>query len=246
MGKIIPIRSVTSWSFSRYSDYKQCPLKFKLKHLDKIQEPSSPAMARGDAIHKLAERYLKGTMARLPPELKALSDEFKRLRALNKRVGQAMVIEDTWAFTKAWEETVWNDWANCWVRIKLDCAHQDGQSRLVITDWKTGRFRPDQNEDYVEQLELYALAGLLLFEFIDEATPRLGYTDEGRFYPSGEAHEPVLIFTRDDIPRLKKLWERRVASMFKDKTFAPRANSKCVWCHYRASNKANGGGQCRY
>lgn len=245
MGRVIPIRGLTSWSFSRYNDYKLCPLKAKLKHIDKIQEPPNQAMGRGDTIHKLAEKYIKGGLTRLPAELSALGDEFKKLKALYKKKTLAMTVEDSWAFTRTWEQTVWNDWANCWVRIKLDCAHREDVTKLIITDWKTGRFRPGMNEDYVEQLELYALSGLLMFDDVDTVEPRLGYTDEGRFYPNGDS-EPTLIFTRADVPRLKKLWERRTAPMFKDKTFAPRPNDKCVWCHYRAANKSAGGGQCKY
>ena len=64
-------KAVTSWSFSRYGDYKKCPLAFKLKHIDKIQEPKSPAMQRGIDIHNLAEAYVVGKLAKLPPELAA-------------------------------------------------------------------------------------------------------------------------------------------------------------------------------
>ena len=64
--KVIPIKQITSWSFSRYSDYKLCPLKARLKHVDKHKEPQNDAMARGQAIHKLAEDYTKGSIARLP------------------------------------------------------------------------------------------------------------------------------------------------------------------------------------
>ena len=61
--------TITSWSFSRYSVYILCALKAKFAFVDKIKEPGNDAMARGDAIHKQAEAYLKGTLARLPVEL---------------------------------------------------------------------------------------------------------------------------------------------------------------------------------
>lgn len=242
MTKTIPIRQITSWSFSRYSDYRQCPLKAKLKHIDRIHEPPNDAMARGSAIHELAEKYIKGELKRFPAELKQVEAELKMLKDKFKKISQTMLVEDTWAFTKHWEETAWDDWAHCWLRIKLDCAHHEDDTTLVVTDWKTGRFRPDQNEDYVEQLELYALAALLLHEHIEQVKPRLVYVDHGLVYPSDEP----LIYTRKDIPKLKKLWEKRTKAMLSDKKFAPRPNDKCRWCYYRASNKAAGGGQCKY
>lgn len=234
---------ITSWSFSRYSDYKQCPLKAKLKHLDKISEPKNPAMERGGQIHALAEDYLKGKIARIPPELKHFEAEFKTLRKQYKKSISGMVVEDNWSFTKDWEETQWNDWVNCWVRIKLDCAHHEDDQTMIISDWKTGKFRAELNEDYIEQLELYALAAMLLNEHIQVVKPRLVYLDHQEIYPPPDK---PLIFTRADIPKLKKLWAKRTKSMLNDTVFAPRPNDKCHWCHYRASNKMNGGGQCKF
>jgi hypothetical protein len=153
-----------------------------------------------------------------------------------------MVVEDNWSFTREWTETTWNDWVGCWLRIKLDCAHHEDQTTLTVTDWKTGKFRPEQNEEYVEQLELYALAALLLHDHLEKVKVRLAYTDLGVIYPDSGALE----FTRADIDRLKKLWVKRTTPMMNDKTFAPRPNDKCKWCFYRASNKQAGGGQCKY
>lgn len=236
-------KQITAWSFSRYSTYKQCPLKLKLSAIDRIREPSNEAMERGAKIHDLAEGYIKGMGRTLPPELKLFKDEFKRLRAQYKKKINGMVVEDTWAFTSDWTETQWNDWINCWVRIKLDCAHHEDGETLIISDWKTGKFRVEMNEEYVEQLELYALAALILHEHIETVKPRLVYLDQGTIYPPAEQE---LIFTRADIPKLKKLWAKRVKPMLSDKTFAPRPNDKCRWCFYRSSNKAAGGGQCKF
>lgn len=239
------IKQITAWSFSRYMDYKQCPLKAKLKHLDKIKEPTSPPMLRGIEIHDLAEGYIKGRVARLPKELKEFKLLFQRLRKQYKKAISGMVVEDTWAFTKDWDETTWNDWIRCWVRIKLDCAEHEGDDTLIVRDWKTGKFREEMNEDYVEQLELYALAALLLHEHIEAVKPQLVYLDYGIVYPE-PGSDDELIFTRKDIPKLKKLWAKRTGPMLKDKIFAPKPNNKCCWCFFRKSNAANGGGQCKY
>lgn len=241
--KFIPIKQITSWSFSRYSTYKQCPLKLKLSAIDRIREPGNEAMQRGDAIHKLVEKYIKGAGRTMPPELKLFADEMKKLRIQYRKKINGMVVEDNWAFTKDWDETQYDDWIHCWLRIKLDCAHHEDDETLIVTDWKTGKFRIEMNEEYVEQLELYALAALLLHEHIQQVKPRLAYLDLGITYPEAGKE---LVFTRADIPRLKKLWEKRAKPMLNDKTFAPRPNDKCRWCFYRASNKAAGGGQCKY
>jgi CRISPR/Cas system-associated exonuclease Cas4 (RecB family) len=244
--KVIPIKPITAWSFSRYSTYKQCPLKLKLSAIDKINEPPNEPMARGARIHNLAEDFIKGKVPKLAPELKLFDKEFKRLRTMFKKISQSMVVEDNWAFTKDWDETSWDNWTACWVRIKLDCAHHESYTTLVVTDWKTGKFRAEMNEEYVEQLELYALSALLLHEHVEEVRPRLAYTDLGKIYPNG-TDEPELVYTRADIPRLKKLWEKRVKPMMNDTIFAPRPNSKCKWCFYGQAGKVKGGpGICKY
>jgi len=239
--KVIPIKPATSWSYSRYSDYRQCPLKFRLKHLDKIKEPGSEAMQRGTEIHDKAEAYIKGTTDVLDPRLGSFETELKAFREQYKKKINGMVVEDTWAFTSNWDETSWDDWVHCWVRIKLDCAHHLEFNTMVVSDWKTGKIRQEMVEDYMEQLELYALAALLLHEHIEAVIPRLCFTDQGEIYP----RDPI-VYVRSEMEDLKKKWTKRVKPMMTDTVFAPRPNDKCRWCFYRASNKTNGGGQCKY
>lgn len=237
--KTVPIKQITSWSYSRLSDYKQCPLKAKLKHIDKLKEPSNKYMERGSMIHTLAEEFVKGKIAKCPPELIKMKPELTALRLLYKKKSQAMVVEDNWAFTSDWTETAWNDWTNCWVRIKLDCAHHIDDTTMAITDWKTGQYNQFNNVEYSEQLELYALACLLLHPHIETVKPRLAYTDHGIFFPEpGSDKEVELTFTRADIPRLKKLWAKRTKPMLADTQFAPRPNDKCSWCWFGKSQKA--------
>ena len=243
---------VKSWSFSRYSDYKQCPFKFKLKHLDRIKEPPNDAMARGAEIHDKAEGYIKGTIKRIPKELKQFEDEIKRLKKIYKNRDEKppfgeppeIVVEDTWAFTREWDQTQWDNWVHCFVRIKLDCAVVEEDDVLVITDWKTGKFRPDNINSYIEQLELYALAALLLYPSVKVIRPRLVYLDYGIIFPL-EEDDPIE-FTQKDLKKLRKTWAKRTKPMLTDQSFKPQPNNFCRWCYFRADNKDNGGGQCKY
>lgn len=241
---------IKSWSYSRFSTYKQCPLKAKLQYIDKLKEPPNQAMARGNAIHLMAENYIKGHLDELPAELLMFRKEFEYLRSrYAKKVGQPS-IEDNWAFTRDWSLTRWDDGAKCWVRIKLDCAHEEKGDVLIITDWKTGKFREDQNADYLEQLKLYALGAFLMprYAHIKEVRPRLVYLDLGLIFDGSNKEKGVepVVYYRKDLPKLKALWEKLVTPMLSDQAFPPRPNRFCSWCHFRASNKANGGGQCRF
>lgn len=246
--KKIPVKQITSWSYSRYTDYKLCPRKAKLKHIDKIKEPPNKAMARGIEIHNMAEEYIKGVSKRMPKDLKLFSEEFKDLRKRYKKKINGMTVEDTWAFTKDWTITSWDDWNNCWLRMKLDCAFAGPKGDVLhVWDWKTGKFRGNNIDDYVEQLELFALGAFLVFDHINIVMPKLCYLDEGIIYPEEDSkEEEFLTFHRNGLKNLIKTWEKRTKAMLNDKVFSPRPNNLCSWCHYRKSNKANGGGQCEY
>jgi len=233
---------LTSWSYSRYSDWRQCPLKAKLKHIDKLKEPPNPAMDRGNQIHKDAEAYIKGTAARLAPDLALFKDEFKMLRALYKKKSLPMVVEDNWAFASDWSISRWDDWVNCWVRIKLDCAHYVDAAIMVVTDWKSGKFSERKAAEYLEQLELYALSAMLMHDHLEAVQVRIGWTDAGEMYPP----EP-LQYTRKDLKSLQKKWSDRVKPMMADTKFAPKPNNLCSWCYFGQAGKAKGGpGLCKF
>ena len=238
----------TSWSWSRYADYRQCALKAKLAHLDKIREPKNPAMERGAALHDHIRDVIRGVKGVKLADLgfnKVANGWIQAYQKLMKRKTLQPIIEDDWAFRADWTQTQWNDWAECVLRVKLDAAHFEEEGDvLIINDWKSGKFRPEMNSEYIEQLELYSLAGLVLYPQVREVRPRLAYVDFGIIYPPPS--EPI-VFTQTDVPKLKKLWAKRTKAMLSDTTFAPRANDKCKWCFYGQSGKAKGGpGLCKF
>lgn len=275
--KKVEEKRVKSWSWSAYALYKECPLKYKLEKLDKIEEPKNEAMSRGSVIGKMAECFVKGrydpksieekerpqfvayfgdekTMDKtykliarggMPKELKRFEQLFNKLRAQFKKYPRTMVVEDFWAFTKEWKVTAFNDWKNCVLRVKVDVGQHTSKERMVVIDWKTGKYREGKNSEYVEQLELYALAAFEQNPNLEEVEAKLCYLDAGVTYP--DDFEGSMVFERErDALKLKKTWDQRTRKMLLDRAFVPRPNERCQWCHYQKANKANGGGQCRY
>jgi putative RecB family exonuclease len=47
---------VPALSPSRASDFKQCPLLYRFRAVDKLPAPPSPAAARGTLVHAVLER----------------------------------------------------------------------------------------------------------------------------------------------------------------------------------------------
>jgi CRISPR/Cas system-associated exonuclease Cas4 (RecB family) len=230
--KVIPIKPVTAWSFSRWNEYETCPAKFKYKNVLKMKEPSNPAMERGTAIHKLAEDYVKGVLKRLPVELKLFKDEFATLKK-----EKVKYVEENWTFKKDWTPTTWNDWLNAWLRAKLDVMVVHDTIGTPI-DHKTGRYQERKNAEYELQLELYGLVVLKRMPELTEVRPQLWYLDEGKIYPEDEP----IVYTREDEVRLDKLWRGRIKKMMSDSTYKPKPGSACTYCHFSKSR----GGQCAY
>lgn len=247
MAKKTPVKKFTAWSYSRYRDHKRCPFFAKCKHLDKLPEPDSPAMARGTAIHKLAEDYLLGRLAKLPSELKPLAKHFAEARKV-----PGLQCEQQWCFAENWEPVAlpdkdfaqfspadWVLFRRVWLRVKMDLHVPvdalEGRV-LIVVDHKTGKFREYEQESYNEQREIYGMGGLLKYPEVDAVQPRMWYVDEG--IQDGED----TLYTRADLPRLLKLWKQKTTPMFTDTSFKPRQNDKCRWCPYRRDE----GGPCRF
>ena len=231
---------ITSWSISRFKDYDSCPLKAKLKHIDKMKEPSSPAMERGTEIHTLAEHYIKGIIRTVPAALVAFSDYFKDRRKQFAKDPDTIHVEQSWAYRNDWSITRFDDWTGCWLRVKVDIAWQPpGEPGvLIVDDVKTGRYKPEEHAEYLAQLDLYATGAMVKYPDIVEVRPRLLYVDHGVIHPTGTP----IVYKRDQLDNLKKGWEKKVAPMFKDTKFPPKPSNGCRWCSFSSAK----GGPCKF
>jgi putative RecB family exonuclease len=221
---------ITAWSYSRYADYKQCPLRFKLKYIDKMQEPGSPAMQRGGDIHKEGENYLtakpgKGKALKVPAAYAHFAEEMEQLRTLDP------MVEQQWGFTRQWTPTSWFG-SDTWLRIVCDVVVKYDDDTVDLIDFKTGR-KYDTNE---EQVELFSCAPFIKWPEVEVVQTRLWYVDQAK------DNEVLRTYTRDDFEGIRKSWEAKIVPMFKDKRFAPTPNDKCKWCNF---SKAKGG-PCKF
>lgn len=229
---------VTAWSYSRYADYRQCPLKFKLKHIDRMREEGSPAMERGSTIHKEGENWLKNKRkVKLPKSYEHFADQMHQLKTLTP------MVEQQWGFTSDWTPTSWFG-KDTWLRIVCDVAIEYDDNTAEVIDFKTGR-KYDTNE---EQVELFSSGIFMRNPNITHVTTRLWYLDQP------DDNEVIREYGRDkgmvnedgevmlSFEEIRKDWSKKVVAMFKDKRFAPTPNNKCHWCSFSKSK----GGPCKY
>lgn len=223
---------ITAWSFSRWNEYQACPFKSRCKIIDKLKEPSSPALERGTLLHKHCEDYLRGVVKTPHKDLKLVVPNLKELKK------RGAIAEAEFTFTKTWEPTGWFD-KDAWCRVKADVTIPpmvDAEVPTVeIHDFKSGKLK-DAHSDYMVQLELYALAGLLTYPLAQEVKTSLIFIDHGKVVPHAET------FTQGQVGKLTKLWGSRVKKMLSDTQFKATPGDACRWCHFSKSK----GGPCQF
>lgn len=224
------IKRIVQWSFSLWKTYNTCPRKVKLNKLDGIREPGSPQMDRGNAIHKLAEDFIRLKQKKLPQELVLYKKEFAKL----SRLGDEVKVEEEWAFTKQWKVTQWKA-CDAWVRLKMDAYYvtaTNGKMVMTIIDYKTGKVY----EDNKKQLSFYALAGFLRNPLVDKVNVELWYLDQGPQHTHRDS------YLREEVEDMKAAWESATAQLLYDTVFAPRPGYYCKFCYYSKSKS----GHCEF
>lgn len=233
------LATLTSWSYSVYGQYMKCPLSVcfdKIKRI-RIEEPPNPAFIKGNAIHKFAEEYVTARIPATPiiPELKSVKDRlsiFRKMKAL---------AEQDWAFTKDYLPTRWNDWTNCWLRIKVDvCAITPATKKepplVQIVDWKSGKIY----DEHKQQRSLYALGGLQLIELGALAGGNKDTTVIAEHLYTDTTQSATEVYTMKDLKPLKNEWASRIKQMMSDTKYSAKTGFHCRYCKFRKS----AGGPC--
>lgn len=224
---------ITAWSYSRLAQYETCPLQFAGKNIYKWPTAGSPAMARGDVIHKGVAKYVTGEESTLPRDAMAHRQMVDFINEVRQLPAEAKQVEQQWGFSATWKPTGWFDRAGqpaTWFRSILDAGVMYDDDTYEALDWKTGR----KYGSNMEQMETQAIAAFNKFPHIKHFTARLVYLDQNEF----EIEE----FPKTHQAKLQDKWAKRVAPMFQDTVFAPRPNDKCRFCDF----SKNKGGQCAF
>jgi hypothetical protein len=145
--------------------------------------------------------------------------------------------EGTFAFTKTWGITSPTNWANCWLRIKIDALVYDraiiagyGGTDGTIIDFKTGRPYPDTKD----QSELYAVGAFQSFPELESIDAEFWYLDSGEVV---DYH-----YTRDEFKKLKRTWATRGRTLLAARQFPPTTNVyNCKYCPFRSDVKLGNG-----
>lgn len=209
--------------WSKLDTYRTCPRKFKYQFIDKLPQPSSPALERGSRMHDELECYLKG-WGGLPEWAGSWGEPLKALKAQ-----PTLQSELALGFNKDW--TLRENWfgRDCYLRVKMD-AYYFGEKELVAVDFKSGRYRVPSDE----QVELYGAAGLELAPHVE--TVRLEYW----YLDTEETHSRT--FTKAQTLEFRPKFDKEFQKIYTETQWKATPSRECRWCPYSKSK----GGPCDF
>lgn len=257
------LRTRPALSPSRAADFKQCPLLYRFRAIDRLPEVSSPAQLRGSVVHVALERlYALPAAQRGPDTARSLvepaCDELiarePELIADLEPEQRSQLLDQARALLSGYyrlEDPTRFDPQGCEQRVEVELA--DGtllrgfidridvaaSGDLRVVDYKTGRAPSDTwagaELQALFQMKFYAVA-LLRSRGVLPARLRLIYLADGQ----------VLDYTpdRDELLRFEKtlmaIW-RAIQSAGQTGDFPPHTSRMCAWCPHQQRCPAFGG-----
>lgn len=213
-------------SYSRISDYRQCPHKFRLKYIDKVpnfqlkDEDKSPALVRGGNIHKDLERYV--TMKRegvvyepTLPEVIGATPLIDMLYANYNLYPERQIAID-----ENFKEVSWYD-KNAYFRVIYDLVGFGND--LFLGDYKTGKMT-DYSGSMSElgQLHMSAVVGMSLWSEYSECSTVYIYVDHKKTIP--------VKFKQESLDPMKEKLQIEHDIINCDVNFMEKRNQYCKWC----------------
>lgn len=246
--KIAPKSLIMRISYSSLETYKNCPLKYKFKHIDRVPEPKSKEAQFGTLIHSVLNYIHTPTL--VPPTLEQALNYF--VTGWKPEVYEDD-IEERSAFTQGiqmiqryYENT---DIASANIvdlesRFAIEIGNAETGIHTVsgiidridktkdgyeIIDYKTARKMPSQDKvDNDIQLSIYLKAFLERYpkekENLDKITVSLYYLKHGVKLSSKR--------TQKDLERLEAQFLHVIEAIEKAE-FEPILSPLCDWCGYK-------------
>lgn len=235
---------------SRAADFKQCPLLYRFRVVDRLPEQRSPAQVRGIVVHAVLERLfrlpraerlparahslLADVLAELTPEDRALVEEADAARL----VDAYFAMEDPRRLTPEACEVFLEAELESGVGLRgyVDRLDVNPAGELRIVDYKTGAAPREVFEARaLFQLKFYALV-LLRSRGVLPRQLRLMYLGDG----ASLSHRPE----REELERFERtlvaLW-RAVLRAAPTGDFRPSPGRMCGWCSHQSACPAFGG-----
>lgn len=237
---------------SRASDYKQCPLLYRFRAIDKLPEPKTVAQVKGTLVHAVLENTHKLPRVErdYPAAVKMIKPEWAKMVAADAALKELVPEEETLDFFVAARELLKGyfqmenpqgfDAKECEMYVNtvlpngvpvrgfIDRVDVAPTGEVRVVDYKTGKKPiPRFSQDAQFQMRFYALVYWRMLGVIP-AQLRLMYLkviDSMFLTPTREELE---YFERD----LGELWAK-IEGDGKEGLFRPKTSKLCGWCSFQ-------------
>jgi putative RecB family exonuclease len=237
---------------SRAADFKQCPLLYRFRAIDRLPEPSSTAQVRGSVVHAALEQLYGLPAASRGPETaislvepaweQVITAEPGRVGELDS-VQRTQVLQEARALLSGYyrlEDPTRFDPQCCEQRVEVELA--DGTllrgfidridvaatGELRVVDYKTGKAPPEARAlaefKAMFQMKFYAVA-LLRTRGVPPTRLRLIYLADGQVLDYSPELDELLRFEKT----LMAIW-RAIQSAGATGDFRPSRSRLCEWC----------------
>lgn len=215
------------WSLSRLQRFEECPYRVKLEYIDKVPDTQPhTSMERGSKIHGEAQRYVEGKEEFFPKTLKHFYPDFQAMR-LQYEAGN-VTCEEEWGFDEEWNEAPWN---TAWLRMKCDCVLHFSEDAMLIVDYKTGQ-KYGNEVKHQQQLQLYAVAGLIKNPAVEIVVCELWYLDKNEL--------TRFSLERSELEKYKAYFTEAGKRICAETEFKPNPNlHSCRFCPYAPNRQGN-------
>ncbi|MDT5013096.1 MAG: putative RecB family exonuclease [Mycobacterium sp.] len=248
---------------SRAADFKQCPLLYRFRAIDRLPEPTSTAQLRGSLVHAaLEELYGLPAPERIPETAHSLvGPAWDRVLAAEPDLAEtvtleqrAVLLQEARALLSGYyrlEDPTRFDPECCEQRVEVELADgtllrgfidridvaATGEMRVV--DYKTGKAPPEARSlaefKAMFQMKFYAVA-LLRSRGVLATRLRLVYLADGTILDYSPDLDELLRFEKT----LMAIW-RAIQSAGATGDFRPSPSRLCDWCAHHSRCPAFGG-----
>lgn len=188
---------------------------FRSKHIDKTwRDVPSPQMDRGRKIHTAFEEGIKYDIP-LTAHFEQALRPFEPVRQW--LVEEKAIPEYKTGVTRDFKATEFFRGPNLWVRAAFDVVVNDGE-KVLIVDWKTGRYKPEHQEDAVLYgaiaERIWSLPVTVQYQYVDQPERSFGTAVTGGY-------------------NLLSMWRDRFDAadrMIASDRMSPTPGMQCKWC----------------
>ncbi len=248
---------------SRASDFKQCPLLYRFRAIDRLPEPPSTAQLRGSVVHAALEQLyaLPAAQRGRDTALTLIDPAWERVMAAQPSLAgdipaaqRAELLDEAKALLSGYyrlEDPTRFDPQSCEQRVEVEL--DDGTllrgfvdridvaptGELRVVDYKTGKAPPEARAlaeaKAMFQMKFYAVA-LWRSRGVLPARLRLLYLADGQVLDYSPDLDELLRFERT----LTAIW-RAIQTAGATGDFRPSPSRYCDWCAHHAHCPVFGG-----